>query len=43
MFKTRVTERLGIEYPIIGGAMMWLSTPEFVAAISEAGCLGIFA
>jgi len=43
MFKTRVTEKLGIEYPIIGGAMMWLSKPEFVAAISEAGCLGLLA
>jgi len=43
MFKTRVNEKLGIEYPIIGGAMMWLSKPEFVAAISEAGCLGLLA
>lgn len=41
MFKTRVTEMLGIEYPIVGGTMMWLSTPEFVASISEAGALGI--
>jgi NADH:quinone reductase (non-electrogenic) len=43
MFKTRVTEMLGIEYPIIGGAMMYLSTPEYVAAMSEAGCLGLLA
>ena len=43
MFKTRITEMLGIEYPIIGGAMMWLSQPEFVAAISEAGCCGLMA
>lgn len=43
MFKTKLTERLGIEYPIVGGAMMWLSTPEFVAAMSEAGCLGLLA
>jgi NADH:quinone reductase (non-electrogenic) len=41
MFKTRVTEKLGIEVPIIGGTMMWLSQPAFVAAISEAGALGI--
>ncbi len=41
MFQTRVTEKLGIEYPIIGGTMMWLSEPQFVAAISEAGALGI--
>ncbi len=43
MIKTRVTEALGIEHPIIGGAMMHLSTPEFVAALSESGCLGIIA
>jgi len=43
MFKTRVTEMLGIKYPILGGTMMWLSVPKFVAAISEAGALGILA
>jgi NADH:quinone reductase (non-electrogenic) len=43
MFQTRVTEMLGIRYPIVGGAMMWVSTPEFVAAISNAGGLGILA
>ncbi|MFA5786661.1 MAG: nitronate monooxygenase [Actinomycetota bacterium] len=43
MFKTKLTEMLGIERPIIGGTMMDLSTPEFVAAISEAGALGILA
>lgn len=43
MFKTKVTEKLGIAYPIIGGAMMYLSTPAFVAAMSEAGCLGLMA
>ncbi|MFO8056688.1 MAG: nitronate monooxygenase [bacterium] len=41
MFQTRVTSKLGIKYPIIGGTMMWLSEPQFVAAISEAGALGI--
>lgn len=41
MFKTRVTEILGIEYPIIAGGMMWLSTAEFAAAVSNAGGLGI--
>jgi len=34
---------LGIRYPIVGGVMMWISTPEFVAAISNAGGLGILA
>lgn len=43
MLKTRVTEKLEIEYPIVGGAMMWISTAEFVAAMSEAGGMGIIA
>ncbi|MBW1711350.1 MAG: nitronate monooxygenase, partial [Deltaproteobacteria bacterium] len=43
MFKTRVTEMLGIKHPIFGGTMMWLSVPEFVAAFSNAGALGILA
>lgn len=43
MLKTKITEMLGIEYPIIGGAMMWVSTAEFVAAMSEAGGMGIIA
>ena len=41
MFKTRVTEILGIEYPILAGPMAYLSTPELVAAVSNAGGLGI--
>jgi len=43
VFKTRITEMLGIKYPIIGGTMMHLSRPDFVAAISDSGCLGILA
>ncbi len=43
MFKTKITQLLGIEYPIIGGTMMHLSGAEFTAAISEAGALGIMA
>ena len=41
VFKTQVTEDFGIEHPIIQGGMMWVSQPELVAAISEAGGLGI--
>ena len=41
VIKTKITEMLGIEYPIIAGAMQWISRAEFVAAISESGCLGI--
>ncbi len=41
VFKTRVTEELGIDHPIIQGGMMWVSQPELVAAVSEAGGLGV--
>lgn len=37
MFKTRITEMLGIEYPILMGGMQWLSRAEFVASVSNAG------
>jgi len=40
--KTRLTELLGIEYPIICGGMMRVGTPELAAAVSNAGGLGIF-
>lgn len=43
MFKSRITEKFGIEYPIIGGTMMWISDADFVASISEAGALGVLA
>lgn len=43
MLKTRITDMLGIRHPIIGGAMMWISYAEFVAAISNAGGLGVLA
>jgi enoyl-[acyl-carrier protein] reductase II len=39
--KTRVTELFGIEYPILQGAMAWVSFAPLVAAVSEAGGLGI--
>ncbi len=41
MFQTKITQMLGIKHPIVGGTMMWISTPEFTAAISNAGGLGI--
>lgn len=40
MFQTRITEMLGIKYPIIQGGMMWLGTAELAAAVSNAGGLG---
>lgn len=39
--KTRITELLKIKYPIIQGAMSWVSFPKLVAAVSNAGGLGI--
>lgn len=39
--KTRVTELLGIQYPILQGAMAWISRPELVAAVSNGGGAGI--
>ncbi|MBQ3438041.1 MAG: nitronate monooxygenase [Fusobacterium sp.] len=41
MKKNRVAERLGIEYPIIQGPMAWLTDAKLVAAVSNAGGLGI--
>jgi len=41
MFKTRITEMLGIDYPIIQGGMLWLSTADLAAAVSNAGGFGI--
>ncbi len=39
--KTRITELLGIDYPIIQGGMMWVGTADLAAAVSNAGGLGI--
>lgn len=41
--KTRITELLGIEYPVIQGAMAWIAEGNLAAAVSEAGGLGIIA
>jgi enoyl-[acyl-carrier protein] reductase II len=41
--KTAITDLLGIEMPIILPGMSWISTPELVAAVSNAGGLGILA
>ena len=39
--KTRVTELLGITYPIIQGGMAWVAEHHLAAAVSEAGGLGL--
>jgi enoyl-[acyl-carrier protein] reductase II len=41
--KTRVTELLGIHYPIVQGGMAWVSDPALTAAVSNAGGLGVLA
>ena len=41
MFRTKITELFGIEYPIIAGGMLHLSTAELAAAVSNAGGLGV--
>src|SRR5512136_947707 len=41
--KTRITEMFGIKYPILLSGMSWISTPKMVAAVSNAGGLGILA
>src|SRR6201998_2755396 len=39
--RTRVTDMLGIRYPIVQGGMMWVGRAELAAAVSNAGGLGI--
>lgn len=39
--KTRITELLGIRYPIIQGGMQWVGLAELASAVSNAGGLGI--
>ena len=39
--RTKITELLGIEYPIIQGGMQWVGYAELASAVSNAGGLGI--
>ena len=39
--KTKITELLGIEYPIIQGGMAWVAEHNLAAAVSNAGGLGL--
>jgi enoyl-[acyl-carrier protein] reductase II len=43
MLKTRITEILGIRYPILQGGMAWITGWEMAAAVCEAGGLGTIA
>ena len=40
MFKTRVTELFGIEYPIVQGGLMWIARADLVSAVANAGGIG---
>jgi nitronate monooxygenase len=40
MFKTKMTDLLNIEHPIMQGGMMWISRAELTSAVSNAGGLG---
>lgn len=41
--RTRVTQLLGIEHPVIQGGMAWVADAQLAAAVSNAGGLGIIA
>lgn len=43
MIRTRVCDLLNIEYPVLQGAMTWVSWGEMAAAVSNAGGLGFIA
>ena len=39
--KTKITELLGIEYPVIQGGMAWVAEWHLASAVSEAGGMGL--
>jgi enoyl-[acyl-carrier protein] reductase II len=41
--KTKITELFGIQYPIILPGMSWISVPQLVSAVSNAGGIGYLA
>lgn len=41
MIKTRFTEMFGVEHPIVQGGMQWVGRAELVAAVANAGALGM--
>jgi enoyl-[acyl-carrier protein] reductase II len=43
MIKTRFTEMMGIQHPIVLAGMNWITTPKLVSAVCKAGGLGILA
>jgi nitronate monooxygenase len=43
IMKTRITELLGIQFPIVEGGMQWVGRAQLAAAVSNAGALGMVA
>lgn len=41
MFNSRICSLLGIEYPLLQGAMAWIAGGRLAAAVSEAGAMGV--
>ena len=41
--KTRLTEILGLKYPVIQGGMAWVAESHLASAVSEASGLGLIA
>lgn len=41
VMRTRITESLGIEFPVVQGGMQWVGIAEMASAVSNAGGLGI--
>ena len=39
MIKTRFTELVGVEHPIVQGGMQWVGRAELVAAVANAGAV----
>lgn len=40
MMRTKLTDLLGIQHPIVQGGMQWVATAPLVAAVAESGALG---
>lgn len=43
MIRSRICERIGIQYPVFQGGMAWIADGRLAAAVSEGGGLGIIA
>ena len=41
MIRTRITEMLGVKYPIVQAPMGWIARAQLASAVSNAGALGI--